>query len=54
MYLLDTDHLVILQHEADRHFVALQERMSQHRPEDFALSVVSFHEQMLGANQFIA
>ncbi len=54
MFLLDTDHLVILQHEANREFGALQERMSRHRPEDFALAVISLHEQMLGANQFIS
>jgi tRNA(fMet)-specific endonuclease VapC len=54
MFLLDTDHLVVLQHEADGELGRLQERMSRHRPEDFALSVVSFHEQMLGANLFIS
>jgi tRNA(fMet)-specific endonuclease VapC len=54
MFLLDTDHLVVLQHGSDSEFGRLQQRMSRHRPEDFALSVVSFHEQMLGANQFIS
>jgi tRNA(fMet)-specific endonuclease VapC len=54
MFLLDTDHLVILQHEADREFSVLHERMSRHVHEDFSLSIVSFHEQMLGANQFIS
>lgn len=28
-------------------------RMGQHSPTDFALSIVSFHEQMLGAHAFI-
>jgi tRNA(fMet)-specific endonuclease VapC len=28
-------------------------RMGQHSPIDFALSVVSFHEQILGAHNFI-
>lgn len=28
-------------------------RMGQHSPDEFALSVVSFHEQVLGAHNFI-
>ncbi|WP_202895377.1 hypothetical protein [Iningainema tapete] len=34
-------------------FTCLTARMGQHLPTDFALSVVSFHEQVLGAHNFI-
>ena len=52
-YLLDTDHISFIQRRSGREFATLTERISQHSPTDFALSVISFHEQVLGAHTFI-
>lgn len=52
-YLLDTDHISFLQRRSGTEFTRLIVRMSQYSPADFALSVVSFHEQVLGAHDFI-
>lgn len=52
-YLLDTDHISFLQRRSSSEFSRLTARMAQHPIEDFALSVVSFHEQLLGAHNFI-
>jgi tRNA(fMet)-specific endonuclease VapC len=53
MFLLDTDHLVILQRASGPAFAQLTARMALHRPDDFSLSIVSIHEQMLGWNAYI-
>lgn len=52
-YLLDTDHLVFLQRRAGAEYAALSTRMARHSYADFALSVVSIHEQILGAHGLI-
>jgi tRNA(fMet)-specific endonuclease VapC len=52
-YLLDTDHISFLQRRSGSEFTYLMVRMRRHSPIDFALSIVSFHEQMLGAHNFI-
>jgi len=49
-YLLDTDHLSILQRPSSPEYVILTGRMDQHPVTDFAASVVSFHEQTLGCH----
>lgn len=54
MYLLDTDHLVILQRLQEPEFTRLNRAMSRYDQSDFFLPLVSFHEQVLGANSFIA
>ena len=53
-YLLDTDHITVLQRPSGREHATLTARLSQHPQSDFALSVVSFHEQVLGAHTFVA
>jgi tRNA(fMet)-specific endonuclease VapC len=53
MYLLDTDHISILQKQTQPEFARLARRMGQHAPTDFFAPVVSFHEQALGANAYI-
>jgi tRNA(fMet)-specific endonuclease VapC len=53
-YLLDTDPISFLQRRSGPEYAALASRMGQHKPSDFALCVVSFHEQTLGANTFIS
>jgi tRNA(fMet)-specific endonuclease VapC len=52
-YLLDTDHISFLQRRSSVEFSRLTLRMSQHSITDFALSVISFHEQVIGAHSFI-
>lgn len=52
-YLLDTDHISFLQRRSGQEFTRLIIRMEQHSQVDFALSIVSFHEQVLGAHNFI-
>lgn len=53
-YLLDTDHISFLQRRAGPEYRALVARIAQHPATDFVFSVVSFHEQMLGAHTFIS
>lgn len=52
-YLLDTDHISFLQRRSSSEFIRLTLRMSQHSLSDSALSVISFHEQVIGAHSFI-
>ncbi len=52
-YLLDTDHISFLQRRSGSEFSRLTMRMGQYSPADFALSIVSLHEQVLGAHNFI-
>ena len=52
-YLLDTDHISFLQRRSSLEFRQLTLRMSQHPISEFALSVISFHEQVIGAHSFI-
>ncbi len=54
MFLLDTDHLVIMQRNAQPEADRLRRRMKQFNQTDFSVSVVSIHEQMLGANKYIS
>jgi len=49
-YLLDSDHLSIVQRPNSAEYVILTTRMSVHPTTDFCASVVSFHEQALGAH----
>jgi tRNA(fMet)-specific endonuclease VapC len=52
-YLLDTDHLSILQRKAGVEYIRLSTWMAQFSQLDFACCVVSLHEQALGAHNFI-
>lgn len=52
-YLLDTDHLSILQRQVGEDYNNLTKRMARHLLSDFAVSVVTFHEQMLGSYAYI-
>lgn len=52
-YLLDTDHLSILQRQAGKDYSNLSARMAQYPLSDFAVSTVTFHEQMLGSHAYI-
>ncbi len=56
-YLLDTDHISFLQRRSGPEYAALAARIAQgvvgQANLDLAFSVVSFHEQALGAHTFI-
>jgi tRNA(fMet)-specific endonuclease VapC len=52
-YLFDTDHISILQRRSGDAYPNLRSRIAKYSEEDFALSVISFHEQVLGANELI-
>jgi tRNA(fMet)-specific endonuclease VapC len=52
-YLLDTDHLSILQKSTGRDYECLSARMSQIPISDFGISIVTVHEQFLGSHTYI-
>lgn len=54
MFVLDTDHLVIIQRRAEPHYGRLLTRMSRCRSSDVYVTTVSLHEQMMGANALIS
>jgi tRNA(fMet)-specific endonuclease VapC len=51
-FLLDTDHISIIQLRSGPEYAALSTRVQQHATA-LAFCVISFHEQMLGAHSFI-
>lgn len=53
-FLLDTDHISILQRRSGNEFAVLSARIAGHPLTDLAFSVVSFHEQALGAHTFLS
>jgi tRNA(fMet)-specific endonuclease VapC len=54
MYLLDTDHIGILQRRTQPQFDRLWTRIGQHQPVDFFTPIISFHEQVLGWNTYLS
>ena len=52
-YLLDTDHLSIIQRQTGQDYINLSARMTQYSLSDFAISTVTFHEQLLGSHTYI-
>lgn len=52
-YLLDTDHFSFLQRGSGKEFTQSMTRMDQYSSTEFAVSIISFHEQVLGAHNFI-
>ncbi len=55
MFLLDTDHLTVLQRCSPQpEYDQLNRRMADFGVDDFALSIITIHEQMLGANAYIS
>lgn len=53
MYLLDTDHIGILQGRPGPEYNRLSWRMQQCAPTDFFVSIISFHEQVSGWNTYL-
>jgi tRNA(fMet)-specific endonuclease VapC len=48
LYVLDTDHLVILARRTEAQYANLTRRLRQEDPSDIWVSIISFHEQMQG------
>ncbi len=48
LYVLDTDHLVILERRTKPAYTNLTQRLRQGDSSDVCVSIVSFHEQMQG------
>ena len=53
-FLLDTDHISILQKQSGSENTALMVHLAQVRRADLAFCIVSFHEQVLGCNAYLA
>jgi len=53
-YLLDTDHISILQRHAGSEYVTLLMQIAQYPSTDLACSIISFHEQILGCHTYIS
>ena len=54
MFLLDTDHVVIAQQQSAPEYDRLIHRVRHYDPDDFFVSAVSFHEQVMGWNAYIS
>lgn len=54
MFLLDTDHVVISQQQITPEYDHLIQRVRQHDPALLFVSIVSFHEQVMGWNVYIS
>ncbi|MBW4630212.1 MAG: type II toxin-antitoxin system VapC family toxin [Brasilonema octagenarum HA4186-MV1] len=52
-YLFDTDHISFIQRSSSQEYANIAAKIAKHSPADFAFSIVSLHEQVLGANAFI-
>jgi tRNA(fMet)-specific endonuclease VapC len=52
-YLLDTDHISILQWRTGPAFTTLTVRMAPHPRTDLALSIISLHEQTRGCHAYL-
>lgn len=53
MFLLDTDHLSIVQREQGDMYARLMDRLKRVRKADVYVSMVSFHEQVLGLHDHV-
>ncbi len=53
MFLLDTDHLGIVQRQSCPEHATLTKRMREHPLDSFFVSIVSFQEQVCGWNAYI-
>jgi tRNA(fMet)-specific endonuclease VapC len=54
VYILDADHLGVLQRQTAREFGVLSQRLAQCQPHDVFTTIVSFHEQLLGWTAYLA
>ena len=54
MFVFDTDHLGILQHQSTPECQRILRRMQAYSDEDFHVPIVSFHEETLGWQAYLA
>jgi tRNA(fMet)-specific endonuclease VapC len=54
MFILDTDHLVIIQQATQPEFRSIAERMADYERADFFVSIVTFHEQIMGWSTYLS
>lgn len=54
MFILDTDHIGIVQWESEPEYSRLLARFAQHPTDEFFVTVVSLHEEFLGWNAYIS
>ncbi|HQX53069.1 MAG TPA: hypothetical protein PLR25_24325, partial [Planctomycetaceae bacterium] len=54
MFILDTDHLVLLEQRRGFECENLIARMARHSPSSFFVTIASFHEQVNGWNQYLS
>ncbi len=52
-YLLDTDHITLLQRASGDAFVRLQTRLGRLPPTAVAFPIISLHEQVIGCHTYI-
>ncbi len=52
-YLLDTDHLSILQRQSEPEFASILSHIKLTPEADLAVSIISFHEQILGCHTYL-
>jgi tRNA(fMet)-specific endonuclease VapC len=52
-YLFDTDHLSILQKSTGQDYQRLSQKMDKIPISDFAISIITVHEQLLGSHTYI-
>lgn len=52
-YLLDTDHITILQRKVGAEYRRLSQRMDQIPDDDLTASIVSLHEQLMGCHAYL-
>jgi tRNA(fMet)-specific endonuclease VapC len=53
-YLLDTDHISILQRGSGAEFLCLSQRIAQQPPGSIAFSIISVHEQLVGCHGYLS
>ncbi len=53
MYLLDTDHISIIQRQTEPEFSRFTARIESHHLTDFFVPIISFHEQIVGWNSYL-
>ena len=54
MFVFDTDHLSLLQHETSPEFESIARRCSSQLASEFFVTIVSFHEQINGWTKDVA
>jgi tRNA(fMet)-specific endonuclease VapC len=53
VYLLDTDHISIIQRQSEPEYTHLVSRVAACNPADFYAPIISFHEQVMGWNAYL-